>query len=474
MLRTASVIAVVMLAVAGAYGASAQTGAKSPNSAVSFNKDVLPILQKNCQGCHRPGQVAPMSLLTYVQVRPYARAIKTQIAARTMPPWHADPRYGRFDNDRSLKQAEIDTIVAWVDRGAPQGDPKDAPPPIAWPADGWQIQPDMVATLPPYEVAATGTIEWENLAVPSPFKEDTWVTSIEVLPSEFSTVHHLCFDLKPHDPKVTYNRYEWAEVPRDEGGAAIKSRSATPLAPVSPPEPPKETWFLTRDVGSHEVVRRPGRPLVASGSSCYVPGMAVHDYRPYGAARLVRAGSDIMINVHYTTTGKALTNTVRLGFTVAKEAPKKKIVMLAGAIGTLAIPPNDPDYVTPPAQFKLLKDAELIWFSPHMHVRGKEMTWTATYPDGRNETLLRVAPYNYNWQIQYHTRVPIPAGTSIQVVAHYDNSAQNRSNPNPNVWVHEGNQAWEEMMGGGTWFVVDADVNERELTARPARGVPGA
>jgi len=168
-----------------------------------------------------------------------------------------------------------------------------------------------------------------------------------------------------------------------------------------------------------------------------------------------------------------VTNTVRMGFTVAKAPPKKKIVMLAGATRNLAIPPNEPDYVTAPAEFKLMKDVELIWFSPHMHVRGKEMTWSAKYPDGRNEILLRVAPYQYNWQIQYHTRLPIPAGTSISVVARFDNSSRNKANPNPNVWVYEGNQAWEEMMGGGTWFVVDADVNERELTARPARPVPG-
>jgi|RhiMetdeSRZDD1v2_1073273.scaffolds.fasta_scaffold107445_3 hypothetical protein len=476
MLRLASVIAVVTLTVAGSYGASAQTSTKSAENPVTFTKDVLPILQQSCQSCHRPGQVGPMPLLTYEQVRPWARAIRTQIVARTMPPWHADRRYGHFENDRSLKQTEIDTIVTWIDLGAPQGNPQDAPAPVAWPPAGWQIQPDVVVTLPPYEVAANATIEWENLAVPSPFTEDTWVTSIEILPSDHSTVHHLCFGFQPHRDDIVYNRYEWAEIPRDEYGAAVKSRPdpAASSGQAQSLQSPKETWVLTRDAGSREVIRKPGKPsIMAGGGTCYVPGMAVHDYRPYGAAILVRGGSDLLLNLHYQTVGKPVTNTVRMGFTVAKAPPKKKIVMLAGATRNLAIPPNEPDYVTAPAEFKLMKDVELIWFSPHMHVRGKEMTWSAKYPDGRNEILLRVAPYQYNWQIQYHTRLPIPAGTSISVVARFDNSSRNKANPNPNVWVYEGNQAWEEMMGGGTWFVVDADVNERELTARPARPVPG-
>src|SRR5438270_4430564 len=147
--------------------------------AATFYKDVLPIVQEHCQSCHRPGQIGPFSLLDYESARPWAKAIKNAVATKKMPPWFANPEYGHFDNDRSLKQAEIDTIVAWVNSGAPAGDPANAPPSVQWPEGGWNIQPDVTVELPPYPVPATGIKEWEQLAVPAPFKEDTWVTSVE-------------------------------------------------------------------------------------------------------------------------------------------------------------------------------------------------------------------------------------------------------------------------------------------------------
>ena len=143
---------------------------------VTFNKDVLPILQKNCQSCHRPGQIGPFSMLSYKDSRPWAKAMKTAVTARTMPPWFADARYGHFINDRSLKQVEIDTIAAWVDSGAAEGNAKDAPAPTEWPAAGWRVPPDVVVELPPFQVPARGVLDWMTLVVPAPFKEDTWIT----------------------------------------------------------------------------------------------------------------------------------------------------------------------------------------------------------------------------------------------------------------------------------------------------------
>jgi mono/diheme cytochrome c family protein len=170
--------------------------------AVTFYKDALPILQKNCQSCHRPEQIGPFSMLTYKDTRPWARAIKAAVASRAMPPWFADPRFGHFNNDRSLKQADIDTIVAWVDHGAVEGDPKDSPPPMEWPAGGWQIKPDVTFDMPPYTVPANGIREWERIAFPAPFKEDTWVTSVEILPGVPAVVHHLCFGFQKHQLRM--------------------------------------------------------------------------------------------------------------------------------------------------------------------------------------------------------------------------------------------------------------------------------
>jgi mono/diheme cytochrome c family protein len=215
---TTNSLVVGLTAVGLALGAVAwaakppRTSAKVEETAVSdrtptFYKDVLPIVQEHCQTCHRPGQIGPFSLLDYQSARPWAKAIKSAVAARKMPPWFASPEYGHFNNDRSLNQEEIDTIVAWVNNGAPAGDPANAPPPVQWPEGGWTIKPDVTVELPPYPVPATGIKEWEQLAIPAPFKEDTWVTSVEIRPGAMAVVHHLCFDFAKHKPTTPYNVY---------------------------------------------------------------------------------------------------------------------------------------------------------------------------------------------------------------------------------------------------------------------------
>ena len=159
-----------------------------------------------------------MSLLSYQETRPWAKAIKAAVTTRKMPPWFADPNYGHFINDRSLKQSDIDTLAKWADSGAAEGDPKDAPAPVQWPKGGWGIQPEVVMDLPPRDVPAKGVLEWELIALPAPFKADTWVTSMEILPGDASVVHHICFSFEKHKPTTVYNRYEWVQVPRDETG----------------------------------------------------------------------------------------------------------------------------------------------------------------------------------------------------------------------------------------------------------------
>ena len=172
-------VAAAFLAAVAALAADGPSATISPES-ITFNKDVLPILQKNCQTCHRPGQIAPMSFLDYQSTRPWAKAMKAAVASRKMPPWFADPKYGHFSNDRALKQSQIDMIVAWADGGAKEGDPKDAPPAVAWPADGWQIKPDYIVKGPQYNVPAQGIMEWTNVVMPTGFTKDTWITSLEI------------------------------------------------------------------------------------------------------------------------------------------------------------------------------------------------------------------------------------------------------------------------------------------------------
>jgi mono/diheme cytochrome c family protein len=452
-----------LAAVVLLLGAAASQGfAAESNGAVTFNKDVLPILQKNCQTCHRPGQIGPMSLLSYKEARPWAKAIKEAVRTKKMPPWYADPQYGHFNNDRSLKPTEIETLTAWVDSGGLEGDAKDAPPPIQWPADGWQIQPDVVVEAPAYAVPARGVKEWEQLAIPSPFKEDTWITSVEVLPGQPSVVHHYCFNFEMHKPTTEYNVYEWMEVPRDEETGVAKN----PSRGVDT----KEGYVLRRKVGSTEEMRFQGRQTIRGGSEfCYLPGLPYEDYRPVNAGVFVPKGSDIILSMHYTPNGVATTDRTRIGFTVTKEPPSKRFVRQDGEDGKtppvlrkhdidkLAIPPYASDYVAPVAEITFLQDLELVWFRPHAHVRAKSVEYKLVYPDGREEVVLKVPHYDFNWQLTYRTSLKVPKGSKMYVEFRYDNSPNNKYNPDPSKWIYYGDQSWEEMGTPNMGFLVDRE-----------------
>jgi len=442
-------------------------GDKTP----TFYKDVLPIAQEHCQTCHRPGQIGPFSLLDYQSARPWAKAIKSAVVARKMPPWLANPEYGHFTNDRSLSQAEIGTLVAWAENGAPAGEPTDAPPAVQWPEGGWSVKPDLTVDLPPFPVPATGVLDWERLAIPAPFKEDTWVTSVEILPGAPAVVHHMCFQFEKHKPTTPYNLYEWVEIPRDDTGLA-KIHDGKSQA--------TEGTVVSRAVGStwSEVTRRAGKPIFTGGVAefCYLPGGGPQDYRPLQAGILVPAGSDIDINLHYTTNGATATDRTRIGFTIAKVPPAKKIVNQSGGnegdnpaeaerqdVSKIAIPPYDGNYLAPPLEYTFKKDTDLLWAQPHAHVRGKSVRYTLIYPDGRQEIILDVPHYDFNWQMTYRMSLKIPKGSRMRVQFAYDNSPSNRYNPDPSKWVYYGAQSWEEMGSAFLGFLMDRNENENDV-----------
>jgi hypothetical protein len=433
--------------------------AVAADSPVTFNHDVLPILQKNCQRCHRPGQIAPMSLLTYESSRPWAKAIKTAVLTRTMPPWFADRNYGHFANDPSLSSGDIDTIAKWVDSGAPEGDDKDAPMPVKWPPDGWNIQPDLIIDGPAVDIPADpkgNVMEWMYITIPSGIATDTWIASLEVRPSEPQVTHHICVFFKPHSGGVKYNTPVWADLPRDDAGYAGAESAGG------------NSRFIPKDILAG-----------ARNEGCYVPGRGAQDYRIYHAAKLVRPGTDIVFQLHYTPNGKAVTDHPRIGLTVAKEPPQKRYVSIALSsprdAGSFAIPPNDPNWESPPAVVEFTSDAELVWMSPHMHLRGKDMTYTLTYPDGRKEIVLSVPHYDFNWQLGYDAAAPIavPKGTVLTVTAHFDNSANNKFNPAPDRTVYYGDMSWEEMMFPFFAVLVHQDVDLQQIL-RPVRKFPSS
>jgi hypothetical protein len=283
-------------------GAFAAENARAP---VTFNKDVLPILQQHCQSCHRPGNIAPMSFLSYESTRPWAKAMKAAVLTRKMPPWFADPQYGHYANDPSLSRADSDTIARWADGGAPQGDPKDAPAPIQWAANGWSTKPDVVLKGVPYTVPAAPTknvIEWMTLTTPTGFTKDTWVTSVEIKPSELGVTHHICVSFVPHRQIADYNKLLWVDKQRDGAGVEVapeERRAALPTADGKGVDIPKD---LARATGAEATAG------VGLGFTCYVPGRALSDFRQFHAGLLIPAGFDLAWTIHYTPNGTELTD----------------------------------------------------------------------------------------------------------------------------------------------------------------------
>ena len=390
-MRYARITACALVTLGAAAAAVAADGAP-----VSFTKDVAPIVYKSCAECHRPTMFAPMSLMTYDDARPYARAIKAKVVARQMPPWGADPAHGTFKNDPRLTEKEIETIVSWVDAGAPKGDDADMPKAPQF-ADGWTIgKPDAVFTMEEeYDIPATGVIPYQYLRVPTHLTEDKWIQAIEIRPSANAQVHHVLAYTQP------------AGQPVNQGGAL----GPTNIGGVTPNK----------------------------------PGIT---FEP-GVARLLRGNSDLIMQMHYTTNGKPAKDRTRIGVIYAKQPPTK---LQAGGMvlqPRFVIPAYDGNAEVK-GTTKLERDTVMTSLTPHMHVRGKDMTYIAHYPDGTDEILLSVPKYDFNWQISYELKTPkvLPKGTIVEVIAHYDNSAANKFNPDPSKDVKWGDQTFEEMMIG--------------------------
>jgi len=459
----------VMIVIAGVLACAAAT-AQSP--AVSFHKDVEPILQKNCQTCHRPGQVAPMSFMTYENVRPYARAMKTAVLSRKMPPWFADSKYGPYLNDRSLSQSDLDTLVTWVDAGGPEGAAKDAPAPIDWP-QGWFSKPDIIVDGPVTDVPArtkNNVLEWIAVIMPSGFTKDTWVTSVQIKPEFPEVAHHICIGYVPHNPEYKYGVAYWTDKERDSDGAALPDKGSTFLGSGRNRSSDDDPTPVRTQTGARV-------PPPMGTEDCYLPGNFAGDYRPVNAAKLIPAGADIAFNLHYTPNGKAVTDHVKVGFTVASKPPERRYISLLTSSPTdpkrFAIPPNTPNWESPPAEVDFLQDAELVYLMPHMHARGKDMTYSLEFPDGRKQVILSVPRYDFNWQLGYNVSIKVPKGAKLHIDAHFDNSASNRANPDPNKTVYYGSMSWEEMMNPFFGVVVPANVNPRSVVRSRDQGAGG-
>jgi hypothetical protein len=416
------------------------SAALAADSTVTFNKDVLPVLQKNCQSCHRPGEIGPMSFLTYESTRPWARSIKNAVLTRKMPPWFADPKYGHFANDRRLPDTDVNKLVAWADAGAPEGDAKDKPAPLQW-TQGWNIKPDVVFEMQkPYSVPASGTVEYTYFVVPTGLTKDTWVMNAEIRAGNRAVVHHASVHVRPPGS-------QWM-------------KDAKPGEPYVPPK---------RDPNTPPPALQENVNVANEWLVGYVPG--VHgEYFDLnrGAAKLIPAGSDLVFEMHYTTNGKSALDQTKVGFVLAKEPPKKRLLTLPLANMNFEIPPGAPNHEGR-ASATFEQPVSLVYSQPHMHLRGKDMDIKLRYPNGESQMLVSVPRYDFNWQIVYYQDKPleVPKGTRMELLAHWDNSPNNKYNPDPKATVRWGDQSWEEMIFAWVGVVVDRDADPDKILVMP-------
>ncbi len=382
---------------AGTIFTSRADDAPSP----TYNRDVAPIFQRACQSCHHPGTIAPMSLMTYDEVRPWVKSIRKAVGDRKMPPWHADAQVGHFKNDRRLSSAEVETILNWTAGGAPAGDAKDHPAPLVF-TEGWLLgQPDLILPLPEHELKADLEDEFAPFNVPTGFTEEKWIQAVEFKPGNPAVVHH----------------------------------------------------------------------IVTSALGTFAPGRQPSSFPP-GLGLLMEPGETIRVQMHYhKERGVPASDRTMIGLRFARE-PIHKQVRLEGAFDPrLHIPPGESNYPAS-GEHRFTRDAHLIAMKPHMHLRGKDMKYEIIFPDGREETLLSVPNYDYDWQTNYELAEPLalPKGTLLKVEAHYDNSSANPHNPDPSQTVRNGEKTTDEMMIG--WFQYtddEEDVAAGKVVKSPIR-----
>jgi mono/diheme cytochrome c family protein len=430
----------------------------SPPKEVTYNRDVAPILYQNCAKCHRPNDIAPMSLMTYKETRPWAGAIREAVAGRKMPPWHADPKVGDFLNDPRLSDAQIATIDAWVRSGTKEGDPKDLPPAPVF-AAGWHIKPDVVFTIPEFSVSGGSQDDYEYIYVPTNFTQDRWVQAAEVLPGDRRVVHHATVSV------IAANLVAKKEEENSKSDAGVDEyhyRTGKVLH-LRPEARVIDDGCADPDGG--------GVPGQGSGYVNIVPGIYLPGHlaetRPPGFALRIPAGSYLQFQVHYSNhTGDDVKDRTSIGLVFAKEPVKHEIAQYEIWNDMFRIPANDSNHrVT--SCYTLPKDVTVLAYTAHMHFRGKSMTTEAIFPDGHHEIILNVPHYDFRWQETYFLRNQflLPKGTKLVTTAYFDNSFDNPQNPDPSKSIRWGEPSDEEMMGFWLQFADPKLVEDKTAVA---------
>jgi hypothetical protein len=407
-----------LIATIGAFTPAVVSAAGVP-AAPTFTKDIAPIFQAKCEACHRPGSIAPMSLVTFEDSRPWTRAIKARVESREMPPWHIDKTVGiqEFKNDRSLTDDELATIVKWIDTGSPKGNPADMPKPVVWPDESkWNFAemfggpPDLIIKSTPWTQKARANDAWWRPVVETGLTEDRWVRAIEIKPSTVKgrqITHHAIARLQQVEPDA-------------EPTPAAAGPAAFDLGDFS-----NTGTFMEWAVGKQGEIMRPN------------------------SGKLMRAGSRIVWDVHYSSAGEDITDTVELGiyfYPKGQEPKYRQTLHLMGTDG-IDIPPNS--IKATEGFFVMRRAGRVESFQPHMHLRGKAMSMEAILPNGQTEILSHVADFNFNWHVSYVYKDDVapllPKGTILKITGWHDNTSAKKSNPEPNTWVGGGGRTVDEM-----------------------------
>jgi hypothetical protein len=381
---------------------------------VSYEADVAPILAENCASCHRDGGIAPFAMDSHAMVQGWSPMIREVLMTKRMPPGQIDPHVGNYSNDYVLSVQEQQTLISWIEAGAMRDGATDPLMELTWPETKWALgEPDLIVKVPPQTIPATGVLDYITVEVPfDGLETDRWVRASQYIPGDRTVLHHTLND-------------------------------------IISPDATKRRGFLGG-----------GDPNQAN-ITAYIPG-AEPAIEPPNTGGLLRAGSKLRLQLHYTTNGKETVDASEIGvwFYPEGEVPAERMSGQCACIftpGWTNITPYDPAFEMTQSVV-IDKDAQMYGFLPHMHFRGKSMRFTAFYPDGTQEELINIANYNYNWQIRYLMEEPkfIPAGTKVVATGVFDNSTQNKNNPDPSRSVPWGQQSWDEMFFGAmSWKYVE-------------------
>lgn len=387
---------------------------------ISYAETIAPILAENCVSCHRPGGIGPWAMTDYNMVRGFSLMMREVLMTKRMPPWHADPTVGHWANDRSIARSDLQTLVSWIDAGAPRGDGEDPLAQYATHKPTWGAlgEPDLIIDIPPSDVPATGVVDYKYKYVDNPLDKDVWVRASQIVPGDRTVLHHVI------------------------------------------------TRFGEKATSGPRAGRLKQRSSIGGGLAGYVPGAEARPL-PEGTGTLLPAGATIEFQMHYTTSGAPTTDHSRIGIYFHEEEPEHKINAMILANGQIKIPPHESNHAE--QAVREFEDDVLVYsLLPHSHYRGKAAKFVAHYPDGNTELLLNVPNYDFNWQTTYLLEEPkfMPAGTKIVYTNWWDNSAQNPANPNPDREVRWGRQSFDEMIFGA--------ISYRKVQAAEGESIAGS